>query len=242
MCPCVPPSARGAAPQVTCPVQSHSLEPHFCSSFISALAAAVINSGRWCTPGSVRELAAGGGGGGRQHLCLPQSQCWTDAVLVCHGTVIGRARGLFVTAGRAWHCFGAKYSHCPMEQPGSLPRVSRPPAGPFTHRKTDHEISMNIISPFLHQLHHSSSQPLMILAVTTKRLFGFPLIRIFLSQAQMMAQLQQRPLTPLRLWAAPAWSSSSRAFAAAAFTIRKLPAPENCSPNYSVGAWRKPHK
>lgn len=144
-----------------------------------------------------------------------------------------------------WHSTALLWGQAPTLPYGAarIPAQGEsPPLGPFTHRKTDQEVSMNTISSFLHQLHHGSSQPLTILAITTKRLFGFPLIRIFLSQAQMKVQLQQRPLVPLRLWAAPAWSSSSCACAAAAFTKRKLPTPENCSPNYSIGSWRKPHK
>lgn len=85
----------------------------------------------------------------------------------------------------------------------------------------------------------------MILAITIKRLFwvssdkDFP----FLSTANGSAVVEA-PRFGQGVWAAllPAEPAGSRAFAAAAFTIGKLLTPENCSPNYSVGAWSKPHK
>lgn len=65
----------------------------------------------------------------------------------------------------------------------------------------------------------------------------------FLSLANGSAAAEAPHSTPgARAALLPAEPASSRACAAAAFAIGKLLTPENCSPNYSVGAWSKPHK
>lgn len=104
---------------------------------------------------------------------------------------------------------------------------------------------MNTISLLLHPQHYGSLEPLMILAVTIKRLFwvssdkDFP----FPSTADGSAAAEApRSAQGVRAGLLAAEPASSRASAAAAFTVGKLLTPENCSPNYSIGAWSKPHK